>query len=177
MTQNFLNSEEVGPTPNYSSFHETNLIEDTVNWVEMSYQFIADSAYQYLAIGNLFDDSLTDTLRIGGEPTGSVTSYYYFDDFCLTTSPEGCDFTSSVKDKNSASILLYPNPCQKEVFIEYSIPFDEILIYTLQGELLNRYSGNGTNKMRIDLFLQAGIYYATIESKEGRITKRFMVSN
>lgn len=177
MMENTLNSEELGPTPNFSSFNDMNLVEDTINWVEMSYQFIADSAYQFVAFGNFFDDILTDTLRIGGEPDGNVTSYYYFDDFCLTTSPDGCDFTNSTSDRREFEIVLYPNPCQNKLFIEHTTPIDEILIYTVQGELLSKTLGNGNKALKLDLDLQSGVYLIVIHSKGQKVTRRFVVTN
>jgi hypothetical protein len=178
MTENFLNTEELGPTPNYSSFHRTDLITDTVNWVNISYQFIADSAYQFLAFGNFFEDSLTDTLRIGGEPTGSVISYYYFDDFCLSTSPDECDFIISTDYLNFDSHLLkmWPNPCANNLNIKLSVPIQEIAIFSMEGKLIKSIVGDGKQTLDLNIDFESGMYLAVLKTKNGIIKKRFMVS-
>jgi len=177
LIENNLNPEEQGPTPNFANFNEIEVVEDTVNWVEMSYQFIADEAYQFVAFGNFYDDSLTDTLRIGGEPTGEITPYYFFDDFCLTTSPDGCDFTNSTDNSIQIDAKLYPNPCRSRIRIENTAPLDKILFYSLQGELLRSYQGFGKQTLQIDFSLNPGMYLAVIESEGKRAIKRFVVEN
>jgi len=162
---------------NYSTFNEANLVVDTVNWVEMSYQFIADSTYQYLAFGNFFDDELTDTLRIGGEPTGGVLSYYFFDDFCLTTSLDGCDFTNSVRNQDEVEVSVYPNPCLNRLYIEQEKPILLVEIYSLTGQLLQNQKLQGSNRASLLIDLPSGTYFIAIYSKEQKATKRFVVSN
>ena len=136
MVENTLDPNEQGFIPNMSSFNENTIIEDTINWVEMSYQFIADQEYEFIAFGNFFDDSLTDTVRVGGETDGELRAYYYLDDFCLTTSPEGCDFTNSTNDQASLEVLIYPNPCFDKLYIEQMIPFEKVEIYKITGEIV-----------------------------------------
>jgi hypothetical protein len=179
MTDNFLNSEEIGATPNYSSFHRTDLITDTVNWVNISYQFIADSAYQFLAFGNFFEDSLTDTLRVGGEPDGNVTSYYYLDDFCLSTSPNECDFVISTDNFKfePESVKLWPNPCSSNLNIDLKVPIQKIDIFSMEGKLINSVIGNGKQSVILKVDLESGTYIAVLKTKEAIIKKRFMVSN
>jgi len=177
LMENDLNPAEQGPTPNMATFNETEIVEDTINWVEMSYQFIADEAYQYVAFGNFFDDNLTDTLRIGGEPTGEITPYYFFDDFCLTTSPDGCDFTNSVRNQNEIKISVYPNPCNSNLHIEQKQSIRSVEIYSLTGELLESHSLQGSDSAILSINLPAGLYYLVIYSKEQKATKRFVVSN
>ena len=177
LTENNLNPDELGPTPNFSTFNETDILQDTINWVEMSYQFIADEPYLYIAFGNFFDDNLTDTLRIGGEPTGEITPYYYFDDFCLTTSPDGCDFTNSTKNKTDIDLTVYPNPCTNTLYIEQDQSIRRLEIYSLTGELLESQNLQGINRASLTINLPAGLYFLVIYSKEQKATKRFMVSN
>ena len=59
------------------------IVTDTLNWTEISGFFIADSAYQYLSIGNFFTDSATSYLRFD---TISGLSYYFVDDVILKDS-------------------------------------------------------------------------------------------
>jgi hypothetical protein len=177
LTENNLNPDELGPTPNFSTFNELEIVQDTINWLEMSYQFIADEAYQYVAFGNFFDDSLTDTLRIGGEPTGEITPYYFFDDFCLTTSPDGCDFTNSTQNNSDIEVDVYPNPCTHKLYIEQDKAIRLLEIYSLTGELLESHNLQGSNRASLSINLTSGLYFLVIYSKEQKVTKRFVVEN
>ena len=177
MTENFLNDEELGSTPNYSSYNRLDLIEDTVNWVNVSYQFTADSAYQYLAFGNFFEDSMTDTSRIGGEPDGNVTSYYYFDDFCLSASPDECDIVNSTINLNYSSIKMWPNPCHNKLNFATEFSIIQLGIYDLRGKLLKATFAKDENGIQVDINLPSGIYMAVLQTKKGIIQKRFVVSN
>lgn len=177
MTENFLNTEELGPTPNYSTFNRTDLITDTVNWVNVSYQFTADSAYQYLAFGNFFEDNMTDTLRIGGESDGNVTSYYYFDDFCLSASPDECDFVNSTINLIHSAAKMWPNPCQKELNFKTEFPITQLDIYDIRGKLLKTTFASEEKEIQIGINLPSGIYMAVLQTKQGITKKRFMVSN
>jgi hypothetical protein len=177
LTENNLNPEEQGPIPNFSTFNEIEILEETISWVEMSYQFIADSAYQFLGFGNFYDDSLTDTLRIGGEPTGGITTYYYFDDFCLTTMPNGCDFVNSTRDQKKGAVTIYPNPCNDRLYIEHEVSIEKVEIYSLMGKLLVSFTEIDQATLSIDLDLPKGLYFLTVYSKEQKATRRFMVSN
>lgn len=175
LIENDLNPEEQGPTPNFATFNEIEIVEDTINWVEMSYQFIADEAYQFLAFGNFFDDDLTDTLRIGGEPTGEITPYYYFDDFCLTTSPNGCDFTNSTQDRKSVVLSIYPNPCANKLHVKQDVPIEKLEIYSPTGVLLEKRIFKGNYRAELSIDLPGGLYFLTVYSKQRKITKRFVV--
>lgn len=57
--------DTLNPSPvlNFAHVYEDSIITDTTNWVHLHWNFVADSAYHYLIIGNFFDDSQTDTLR------------------------------------------------------------------------------------------------------------------
>jgi hypothetical protein len=142
----------------------------------VSGSFITDSAYTQVLFGNFFDDANTNFEYPFAEDNVGQ-SYYYYDDFCLTTSPDGCDFTNSTSDRREFEIVLYPNPCQNQLFIEHTMPIDEVLIYTAQGELLSNTLGNGNQQIKLELKLQSGVYLIVLHSKGQKATKRFVVSN
>ncbi len=97
------------PPRNYASLNSDQVISDTVNWVLVSGTFTADSAYQYLVIGNFFDNVNTDTIHQNAVP--SAGAYCYVDAVCVTASTGGCDFGTSIDEgAQSATGRLYPNP-------------------------------------------------------------------
>lgn len=62
---------------NSAHVYSDSLLNDTANWVQIKGSFIADSAYQYVVIGNFFDDFNTDTLNC------SSASYAFIDMICV----------------------------------------------------------------------------------------------
>ncbi len=94
---------------NYAHLRAEQVIADTSDWVLVTGTFTADSAYQYLAVGNFFENAQTDSLHI---TTGSsLGAYVYVDAVCVTTSVEGCDFGISVPEiETAAPWSILPNP-------------------------------------------------------------------
>ena len=121
------------PINDTAHVYTNTIITDTVNWVKISGTFIADSAYNYIAIGNFFTDSLTSRIQLD-----SIASfaYYYVDDICVSTDSNYCDSISGITNidfKNPMKI--FPNPLQSELNIE-SIGFTDIEIYDDIGKLV-----------------------------------------
>lgn len=56
------------------------------NWREISFDFVADSAYHCLTIGNFYNDSIT-SYTLQDPTTDHFHAYYYFDKFVLIQQP------------------------------------------------------------------------------------------
>jgi hypothetical protein len=178
MKENYLDTDELGVIPNQSHYNLDELLVDTVNWVNLSFELVADSAYNHIAFGNFYDDSQTDTLRIGGEPTGAVTAYYYFDDFCITTNPNGCENINSAVFSNKQIIAeLWPNPSSREINIRSEALINGISIYDLHGRMVMSKGYADRVELRFQPELNSGIYILKIFTEKGIVRKRFMVSN
>ena len=65
------------PITNNPIAYSDSIYTDSVGWGKIRLSFIADSSYQYLMLGNFFDDALTDTVHLG---LWSQHAYYYIDD-------------------------------------------------------------------------------------------------
>lgn len=83
--------------PNNCQIFTNTIITDTINWIQVSGSFVADSAYRYAIIGGFFDQLHTDTVHMSSDFLGQ--SYYFLDDVCVSTDPtlcgvdtEKCDF-------------------------------------------------------------------------------------
>ncbi len=66
-------------------FFEPNYFRDTLNWVHLEMDFIANGGEQYLTIGNFRDDLTTDTLRRFDLSPGinPYSTYFYIDNVIL----------------------------------------------------------------------------------------------
>jgi OOP family OmpA-OmpF porin len=70
-------------TLNYpTALNSNNVVNDTLNWIKISYYYAANGDENYLIIGNFLEDELTDTLSSGIGGAGDV--YYYVDDISVT---------------------------------------------------------------------------------------------
>ncbi|MDZ4823272.1 MAG: hypothetical protein SH856_07420 [Flavobacteriales bacterium] len=123
----YLNGDPL-PIPNYSQWYYEELVSDTSEWVLLSGNFVADSAYTHLAIGNFFDDSMTEAVNNSEFPSGG--GYYYIDDVCLSTNAE-CAVNPSVHEVGMADKLARLNGNL------YSLHL------TMQPELCTLYNSSG----------------------------------
>ena len=96
------------------------VLADTVGWTLVSGSFIADSAYQYLMIGQFFSNALTDTLHFA-DPN-SVFPWYprgytFIDAVCVSPSPTGCDLGQGVGEDLAGGPVVFPNPAHDQLLV------------------------------------------------------------
>ncbi|HMN06704.1 MAG TPA: T9SS type A sorting domain-containing protein [Flavobacteriales bacterium] len=108
------------PRPNFAHVLHTGVLADTVGWTLVSGSFVADSAYQYVMIGQFFSNALTDTLHFA--PPGSVFPWYpraytLIDALCASLDPGGCELAHTVDEQQAPLVVLYPNPASEELVI------------------------------------------------------------
>ena len=170
------------PENNFAHIYTDSIITDTLNWVQIKGSFIADSAYQYINIGNFFDNAHTDTMNFGD--TVSYTAYYLIEDICVSIDSNLCNQLVNIKeDSNSKILRVYPNPANSLLTIE--LPLNSImessclLIRDLLGKIIHSESIeiNFSNvKINMSSFSN-GIYFLEIKSAEGSLYKKILVSH
>lgn len=160
------------PINNIAPLHYDTIITDTANWTFISGSFIADSAYNYIAIGNFFDDVNTDTIRLGGGAL-PIYAYYYIDDIYVAVDSSG----EGVNEFNIDNYFsVYPNPTAGA----FTITTDEATIKNIEvinvlGEKvqgLNVFTHTGT----IDLSSQPdGIYFVRVNTEKEMLSRKVVV--
>jgi hypothetical protein len=106
--------------PNQAQILYPQILSDTVGWTLVSGSFVADSAYQYVMIGQFFSNALTDTLQFSPEGVPWYwlpRAYTLVDAVCVTTNPEGCDFGQGVGEGEPMVPVLFPNPAQDHLVV------------------------------------------------------------
>lgn len=106
--------------PNHAHILYTQILSDTVDWTLVCGSFVADSAYQYVMIGQFFSNALTDTLQFSPEGIPWYwlpRAYTLVDEVCVTASPEGCDMGQGVGDAQAEGPVLFPNPAQDRLIV------------------------------------------------------------
>jgi hypothetical protein len=93
----------------------TQLITDTLGWTKLSREFVADSAYEYMTLGNFYRDSETQTVPIDDTTWQAPTNaYQLFDDLeLIELGPNGVEELGIENDELSIS----PNPVKDELRI------------------------------------------------------------
>lgn len=157
------------PVNNFAHIVDTNIINDTINWIKISGSFIADSAYIYLSIGNFFTDSLTSVINI--DSSFPNDAYYYLDDVKLSTDS---GFVNGINNYNYDSIEIFPNPTRDWILIQ-GINIVSIEIFELCGKL-------AIPKIRVSSFstkvnistLRHGVYLLKAYTPKNFIIEKFI---
>jgi hypothetical protein len=157
---------------NFSHLHSYSIITDTLNWITIKGTFIADSAYQYLIIGNFYDDNHTDTLMTG---TINSSAYYYIDEVCVSTDSLTCYSHEAINEisKNEELVNIFPNPATNNLTIE-SPQSAVIEITNIQGQLIKNLVAS-SNKTYVDIStLPSGVYILEVKTEKGIAVKKFL---
>jgi len=158
---------------NNCSLNFNGVITDTTNWITLSGDFISDSTYHYLVIGNFYDNAHTDTSRIGhGVPNGYHSSYYYLDDVDVSI-PEGVPLFED------SMIYTYPNPVSDILTIskpdrgKYTCLVTNLpgqVVYSDKTEINGSYSFNCRA-------LKEGIYFISLFGEHKVYKSKFVVKH
>jgi hypothetical protein len=133
------------PVPlNFAHVYSTAMITDTVGWTLVSGSFVADSAYQYLMLGNHFDNTNTDTLHIALQPFVAI-GYALIDNVCVSVYPDGCPMAVGNKEPESVGSGLYPNPARDQITLQGVDSGAVITIHDAMGRVIWRGTNTGVD--------------------------------
>jgi hypothetical protein len=120
---------------NYAHVYSQAMITDTVGWTLVSGTFVADSAYQYLMLGNHFDNPNTDTLHIVNQ-NGPQLGYVLIDNVCVSVDPKGCPMAVGMEEYESDRPRLFPNPAREHIAVDGIAMGTAITIHDAVGRSL-----------------------------------------
>jgi hypothetical protein len=163
---------------NHCIVWEESIISDTVNWVKVSGSFISDSAYNYLVIGNFFNDTNTDTVNLPTDLVINQTSFYYIDDVCLSTDSLFCQNWTNVNEvRNQDGFAVYPNPSSDYIKITSKDQgVRKVRIYNAVGRLVYQESPVG-KEITIDVRgFSKGLHLLTIDFQTFSKTNRIFIN-
>ncbi len=154
------------PIDNFAHIYTIDIITDTLNWTTISGTFTADSAYQYIILGNFFDDNNTDTIIFGP----SCRAYYYVDDINVSK-----DTSIGLKKNIHHDIKIYPVPAVSNLYIESDFLL-EIVIYNSFGNIVFQKKHPDAH-LNIDVSSwQKGVYYIKGRTNDGISTKKIIIN-
>lgn len=154
---------------NSAHFYSNNVINDSVNWTKLFGSFLADSAYQYIMIGNFFDDANTTLVNDGN----GVAAYYYIDEVCVSTDSA---FTKNYVtvgfpelNHNIDNLIFYPNPAH-ENFTLSNFNNHEIKIFNSYGIIIEPTIEIKSNSYNINCsHWPSGLYFVEVNRKVYKI--------
>lgn len=170
------------PINNSSAMKASAIITDTMNWVLVKGSFDADSAYQYVMVGNFYDDAHTDTVSIPTDTTNLgwlfFASYYYIDDVCVSPDSLACDLNPegiyNLKE-TKASINLYPNPASSELAVSSGQLASRIEVVDALGRILFTVAKPlPTSHIQLQTF-SSGLYFIKVYFADGGMDVRRFV--
>ncbi len=152
------------PITNNPIIHSNTIVTDTLNWTRITGSFIADSAYKYIAIGNFFDDSNTDTLVMDGSNI-CQGAYYYLDDICVSTDSifsTNYSYTGISTYTKSSSFKIFPNPANNEINVNADKTFAYYYLISVLGEIKKQGRFNSNVKIEVG-DLNEGMYILQLD--------------
>lgn len=153
--------------PNHAEVYTDSVITDTQNWVEISGSFVADSNYQYLAIGNFFSNDSVNISLIPNQPAHATEgSYYYVDDVYV-----GETMPSGIEKIDSDECKFFPNPANDKLYITGKDIKGKL--FTLSGELVLEFNSNNQHEIDVTRITQ-GVYILTC-NYEGKYSQSKVV--
>lgn len=159
------------PINNWAHVTYTNVINDNLNWTTVSSTFTSDSNYNFILIGNFYDDSNISILDNGGT---AAWSYYYIDDICVSTDQLLCNEATYV-DKffgHGDQLNVFPNPV--DAFLNIPLSVQNISIHDIFGSEVKTEMSKGLNFYQLNCnYLKDGVYVL----KSNSIIKKIIIQH
>lgn len=94
--------------------HLEHVLTDTLNWSVISTEYVPDSAYEYIQIGNFFDDLYSSPIVL--DPLGDAPyGYAFVESVCVATEPKICEVATGLQQRSEN---VHPI-CASSVFTDY----------------------------------------------------------
>ena len=169
------------PQSNFSQFSTTTIITDTNKWTLVTGEFIADSAYQYILIGNFYDYALTDSIFYPTRPSSywvdstRCFAYYYIDDICVSIDSNTCFSTVDIQENFfSNKINIFPSPATDELTIDFALTDKSYFeLFNMMGAKRKAVTLDcGSQTIKIDLTdFDSGVYFYSVVDRKGNRIK------
>lgn len=110
--------------PNSAHLYLDEVLTDTMGWTTLSTVFVPDSAYQYVTIGNFFEDSLSAPVKVDTLP-GEQSSYAFVDEVCVGFSAFDCTFGMGYYEDNGNEAWTVVSPFCHELRVGFKRPLPD----------------------------------------------------
>ncbi len=161
------------PLPNFAHVYSDTVYTDSLNWYKFEATYIADSAYSFMTLGNMFDVNHMNVLHL--DSVATLAAFYYIDNVSISTdSLIGWQITEVPEAFHPSLINIYPNPANELLTIKnlnYSIC--EVRIYDISGKLVFRKNVKEQDDASINtLNIQDGMYFIDFVNKNEMVIEK-----
>ncbi|MFT5819213.1 MAG: hypothetical protein ACI8ZM_000436 [Crocinitomix sp.] len=160
---------------NAPHFYDTTTILEEMGWVTVSGTFVADSAYEYLMIGNFFEDGMYNVYSYEESGEDSLDrSYYYIED--VSVQKIGNNGIESSESNFHVNYDFNTKRLTIEIINDY-LKLEYIQIYTISGTLVENILVNSSSPTtQVDLnALNHGTYIVRLTDKAAQTIVRKIV--
>lgn len=176
-SMNAYSNSNPAPIVNNAFVFSDTIVTDIMGWYKVQGSFIATQNFQFMMLGNFFDDGHTDTLQ----PTpNSSSAYYFIDDICISTDSVYCstftNFISYEYEKNAFVVKYSPSEQQITITIKYPELNSYLKIYSTIGQLCKYQQLSKETLISISTtdFIQ-GLYVVEIITPNKAFRKKILV--
>ncbi len=160
---------------NFAHLDYSQVLIDTMGWTIVDGYFLADDNYNWLALGNFFDGSNTDTIILNNQER--CFGIYYFDNVCVATDPAFCHELLYTQERSATyEISVYPNPTNRKIRVTSEEKrIDRLEMLDISGRTLIVWMDANVNYLEIDLtgFI-SGIYFLRIFRSDEILTEKII---
>jgi len=149
--------------PNSAAIHLDVVPTDTAVWYSVSGQYVPDSAYNYVAVGNFFADSLIQLTLIDSAGIGGMeTAYAFVDDVRASFDLAYCTQEVGIKEEEER-VGVYPIPFTDELHLLFPKHIEGTMDYQLL-DATGRVAQHGTTEAEMGMGaikcagLSSGVY-------------------
>ena len=173
---------------NQAAIYTEQVISDTQNWVLVSGWFIADAAYEYIVIGNFFDDAHTTVETI--TTLGHGGSYCYIDDVCVSADSTQCNVVIPFLPEDTigfpphddstavnvpSEVNVYYDALQKTIKLTLPDGATRVEIYNDIGQLVYTDIAFALQPIIDVRAFSSSVYFVRVHSHQGVQTQKFVV--
>ena len=162
---------------NFAHLDHDELLTDTVNWTQIDTHFIADQPYNWIAIGNFFDDD--NTQYVIENETESCFGIYYIENVCIATNEDDCDYLiSSTNSLESirTEIDIFPNPATTSIkIVTAKSNIKKLQLINMDGRLISNRSSNNREVILDTQEYSRGIYILRIHFENKILNEKIIL--
>lgn len=160
-------------TRNYAQVNNPTIITDTAGWTLLSGSFVADSAYQYIVLGNFFSDALTDTLHFTSGL--SAAAYYLYDAICVSPMPGECPTATGLPEQGQETLVVRVWGGGQWLQVDGSNVGSTGWVYDAGGRLVAQFALNTSTTQPIGHWPE-GVYVLRVQGRTGSVRhEKFVV--
>lgn len=163
------------PVTNSAIIYADTIITDAMGWYKLQGSFVATQNYQYIMIGNFFDDSHTDT---SGATNFGLGSYYFIDDVCVSTDSLYCSGFVNLHLENNTEISVLNENDGIKIIVDKFLIGSHVNVYNSMSAMVVNTTIISNLKTTISTKeFKQGLYLVEIVKGKTKSSKKIFVHN